>query len=410
MNVLFVCHNGFASNSMNHIAGFAAGLRRLGNACVVAVPEIYRDSAAVLGNTPPFRPMCFAQTWEDPRGLFPDGQPVDVIHAWTPRENVRRAVARCRAAMPAADLVIHLEDNEEHLSAAYLEAGGHPPRALTDRETDRTLPLNLAYPRRATNFLRSADALTGIIAPLEDFAPRGTPFAEIWPAVDFDLYHTGPPDPELKQSLGILPEEKVLCYTGNSHFANGAELATLYEAVFLLNRRGTPCRLVRTGVDAADFTARFDVADLGAHVLPLGFVAAERLPGLLRLADVLVQPGADDAFNRHRLPSKLPEFLAVGRPVVMPRSNVGLRVRAGEEALLLETGGPEEIAARCEQVFTDPALGNRLSAGAASFARQHFDGSANARLLSDFYQRACLLWNRPTRAVTPPPQLPSTRR
>ena len=57
---------------------------------------------------------------------------------------------------------------------------------------------------------------------------------------------------------------------------------------------------------------------------------AARLPALLRLADVLVQPGESNRFNTHRLPSKLPEFLASGRPVIMPRANLGLRaVRRG---------------------------------------------------------------------------------
>ena len=44
-----------------------------------------------------------------------------------------------------------------------------------------------------------------------------------------------------------------------------------------------------------------------------GFVPKARLPRLLALADVLVQPGRAGAFNDYRLPSKLPEFLAAKR-------------------------------------------------------------------------------------------------
>ena len=115
--------------------------------------------------------------------------------------------------------------------------------------------------------------------------------------MDFERYHPGPPDPALREKLGIRPEEKVLCYNGNSHFANGAEMQSLYEAVFLLNRRGVPCRLVRTGLDAADFSRRFPADELTSHILHLGFVEAARLPALLRLADVLVQPGESNRFK-----------------------------------------------------------------------------------------------------------------
>ena len=394
MNILFVCHNDFASNSMNHIAGFARGLGALGHGCAVAIPDHYAASLETLEPHPPFRPVLFSATWNDVDELFPDRQPADVIHAWTPRENVRRAVARCREAMPTADLVVHLEDNEQHLSEAFAKTGHAHLRHLSNEELAEKVPLNLAHPRRSLDFLRSADGLTGIIAELADFAPAGVPFVELWPAVDFARYHPGPPDPALRASLGIRPEEKILCYNGNSHFANGAEMQSLYEAVFLLNRRGVPCRLIRTGLDAADFPRRFPADELAAHILHLGFVEAARLPALLRLADVLVQPGESNRFNTHRLPSKLPEFLASGRPVLMPRANVGGRVRPGEEALILETGQPGEMADQCQRVFSDAALAERLSAGAAAFARRSFDLETNSQVLARFYRESCLLWRQ----------------
>ena len=394
MNILFVCHNDFASNSMNHIRGFARGLGALGHPCAAAIPDHYAASREALEQEPPFRPVLFSEAWTSVDALFPDRQPADIIHAWTPREHVRRAVGRCREAMPTADLVVHLEDNEQHLSEAFAKTGYARLRHLSNGELAEKLPLNLAHPRRHLDLLWSADGVTGIVAELADFVPPGVPFVEQWPVVDFERYHPGPPDLGLRASLGIRPGEKILCYTGNSHFANGAEMQSLYEAVFLLNRQGTPCRLIRTGVDAADFPARFPSVELARYILHLGFVEPSRLPGLLRLADVLVQPGESNRFNTHRLPSKLPEFLASGRPVVMPRANVGLRVRPGEEALILETGTPGEIAEHCRRVFSDRTLAARLSACGAAFARRNFDLETNSRALWRFYEEVGLLWRR----------------
>ncbi len=392
MNVLFFCHDNFACNSMGHIAGFAGGLAALGHACAVAIPGDDRSSASTLGPNPPFRPVVFSDTWELARELFPDGQPADILHVWTPREHVRRAAERCRQEMPAARLVVHLEDNEEHLTALFAGEEYSRLSELPDAELATRLPIHLSHPRKYRRFLRSADGVTGIVKRLADFVPSGVPFAELWPGVDFRVYHPGPPDLVLRESLGLRPEEKVLCYTGSSHFANGSEMQSLYEAVFLLNRLGVPCRLIRTGWDAADFPARFAPDELANYVLHLGFVEQARLPALLRLADVLVQPGEDDAFNRYRLPSKLPEFLASGRPVLLPPANVGLRVRPGREALILETGKPEEIADLCRRIFTDTTLARRLAKGGGAFARRHFDPADNARGLARFYKRLRSPW------------------
>lgn len=392
MNVLFFCHDDFACNSMGHIAGFAAGLRALGHACAAAIPGDDRASVKALGTDLPFRPVLFSDTWDRRGELFPDSQPADILHAWTPREHVRRAVELCRRGMPDARLVVHLEDNEEHLSARFADETPERLREFPDALLAARLPMHLAHPREAPRFLRTADGVTGIVEALAKFSPPGVPFAELWPGVDFALYHPGPPDPALRASLGVRAEEKILCYPGSSHFANGVEIANLYEAVFALNRRGTPCRLIRTGRDTPDFVRRFEPGGLAEHVLHLGFLDRDRLPGLLRLADVLVQPGEDDAFNRYRLPSKLPEFLASGRPVLLPRANIGLRVQPGREALLLATGQPDEIAAQCRRVFDDPALARRLGEGGAAFARRHFDPAVQARGLADFYRKLRSPW------------------
>ena len=387
MNVLFFCHDDFACNSMAHIAGFASALRVAGDACAVAIPGDDRSSAAILGARPPFHPVVFSDSWKRVGELFPDGRPADIIHVWTPREHVRRAAELCWRGMPAARLVVHLEDNEEHLMALYAGEDWSRLRELPDDELATRLPMHLAHPREYQRFLASANGVTGITERLVDFVPSSVPFIELWPGVDLTFYRPGPPDPSLRRALGIGPAEKVLFYPGSSHFANREEMQNLYEAVFLLNERGCSCRLVRTGWDDEKFTARLDPERLAKYVLHLGVVERSRLPALLRLADVLVQPGRDDAFSRYRLPSKLPEFLASGRPVLMPPANVGLRVRPDQEAIVLQTGDPEEIADQCARVFIDPALSKRLSQGAAAFARRHFDPVSNGRVLARFYRR-----------------------
>lgn len=380
MNILFVNYGGFTTNSLNHIAGFAAALRAAGHDCVVAVPGQKETLAAIPA--PQFTAATFAEVLERP-ALFADGRPANVLHAWTPRESVRKFVL-AHQRRHAARLVIHLEDNEEHLLAAFAGRPLAELGALADDELAALLEDSLPHPVRHRNFLRLADGITLISPRLQEFAPVGVPVQPLPPGVDFTLYHPRPADLALRRELGLRDGERVITFTGSTTFANAAEMRELVAAVRLLNDRGIATRLVRTGFHPEEFTGQYDF-DWRACTLDLGFVAKARLPALLALADVLVQPGHPGAFNDYRLPSKLPEFLASGRPVILPAANIAAQLRDGADALVLQTGSPAEIADLCARVFADPALAARLSENAVAFARKHFDLTANTADLARFY-------------------------
>jgi glycosyltransferase involved in cell wall biosynthesis len=100
---------------------------------------------------------------------------------------------------------------------------------------------------------------------------------------------------------------------------------------------------------------------------------------------VLVQPGANNTFNEFRLPGKLPEFFAMGRPVIVPRSNVGRFVRHGEEAWVLDKVDALGIVTAVLELRGNKELSERLAAGATAFCRRHFNWQNNAGILARFY-------------------------
>ena len=382
MNILFVNYGDFTTNSLNHIAGFANALCAAGHACVVAVPS-GKASISVVRD-PLFIPATYDEALARP-GLFPDARPADIIHAWTPREGVRKFVLGYqRAIKTPARLIIHLEDNERHLIAAYTGKTFDELRTAAPDQTDRWLVDGLPHPLRHESFLRVADGITHIVDRLKEHVPSDVPTQLLPPPVDFNLYHPTAPDAALRAELGLRPEEKVLVFTGSNTFANEPEMRELYLAIALLNQRGTPTRLVRTGFNSPTFLASL-AFDYQAFVLDLGFVAKSKLPGLLALADVLVQPGQPGPFNDYRLPSKLPEFLACGKPVVLPPTNIALLMQDSREAVFLKTGTPEDIADTCQRLFADAKLCAALGQHGAAFARRHFDTATNTRALAAFY-------------------------
>jgi glycosyltransferase involved in cell wall biosynthesis len=143
--------------------------------------------------------------------------------------------------------------------------------------------------------------------------------------------------------------------------------------------------LIRTGTDwCPGFNYEFERLSK-KYVTQLGFVERGRLVDLLKLADVFVQPGTAGEFNDYRLPSKLPEFLASGQPLILPATNVGLRLRDGTDALLLRRGDATEIADRVADVLGDHELADRLGRNARSFAVENFNWQRSALGLENFY-------------------------
>jgi hypothetical protein len=117
VNILFVNYGDFTTNSLNHIAGFANALCAAGHACVVTVPANKATISAV--RDPLFIPATYEELLAKP-GLFPDARPADLIHAWTPREGVRKFVLGYqRAITTPARVIVHLEDSERYLIEAY---------------------------------------------------------------------------------------------------------------------------------------------------------------------------------------------------------------------------------------------------------------------------------------------------
>src|SRR5207247_1433648 len=161
-----------------------------------------------------------------------------------------------------------------------------------------------------------------------------------------------------------------------------------------LNRAGRRVKLVRLGRDYVRFVES-ELKSIERHVVRVPLQPRSEVPRYLRLADVLVQPGRPDEFNDYRLPSKLPEFFATGRPVVLPATNLGRFVADGEECVLLRHGDALEITQAVARLLDDDELRARLGRAARAFAERSFSWPASAAKLKGFYERVLGASQRP---------------
>ncbi|HMO86105.1 MAG TPA: glycosyltransferase, partial [Lacipirellulaceae bacterium] len=279
--------------------------------------------------------------------------------------------------------IVHMEDNEDELVRSFLGPYAYQ-RALMSAD-GAGIPDSLTHPLSGRRFLRASDGVTMLMAAMGELIPPDLPVCVIWPAADDRVYYPRANRGVVRAKYDLCREAVILVYTGNTHPANFREVRSLYLSIHLLNRRGIPARLVRTGTNVFGFDPTYQEW-ANRYALSLGYLESRRELGeLLAMADLLVQPGKDDAFNRYRFPSKLPEYFASGRPVVLPRTNIGCVTRHLEDAYVLPNADGPAIANAVEQLVGDPALSVRLAEGARAFYTANFSWSSSASRLVQFY-------------------------
>ncbi|MGE4470467.1 MAG: glycosyltransferase family 4 protein [Desulfovibrio sp.] len=291
----------------------------------------------------------------------------------------------CRLDAP---YLVHLEDNEELIYRThvrpkkYTGIQGVLRRFLLSRSS-------FIHPERYRNFLARSAAVTCITESLQEFVPQGVPSLTFWPACEpgfLDLPLE--PDQQVRRELGISDNSCVLTYTGGVHAANREEVQTLYRAVAELNRRGRSVHLIRCG--NAPPSLNHDALNSRDLVTELGELPPDRLMRYIAAADVLVQPGRPDPFNDYRFPSKIPMFLASGRPVILPATNIGLHLTHGENCLLLRQGTLVELVEALERLLADKDLRRGIGQGGRRFVRENLSWDKAGRQVLALYER-CLV-------------------
>jgi glycosyltransferase involved in cell wall biosynthesis len=199
------------------------------------------------------------------------------------------------------------------------------------------------------------------------------------PAVPVREWHfpSAPADPSpaaaqrLRDGLGLAGTGPVVLYSGTFEAYQG--LPELVAAIPAVRERVPDVIFVFVGADPVNGL----IATAGAESLiasgALRIVdrqpRAEMAP-YLALADVLVSPRAYGG----NLPLKVFDYLAAGRPIVATDIPTHRTVLSDDRAVLVAPR-TDAIAQGILSVLEDPALAERLSAAASSYARMHLGWS-----------------------------------
>jgi hypothetical protein len=112
----------------------------------------------------------------------------------------------------------------------------------------------------------------------------------------------------------------------------------------------------------------------------------------MALADLYVQPGRHNSFEEYRLPGKVPEFFAMGRPVVLSSAGIADQFENESDAILLKIGDAEEIAKECMKLFKNSAQMKKLGVRSRVIALERYNMKIQAKKLESAHQEAIALF------------------
>jgi glycosyltransferase involved in cell wall biosynthesis len=226
---------------------------------------------------------------------------------------------------------------------------------------------------------RSADLVVPVTAALGEAiaaaAPR-TPVAVVENGVDTDLLGPRRDADGVRGRLGFR-DRFVVSYIGTIGFAHGLDV--VLEAAAMLRRRPEVLfLLVGDGAERQRLQARAIAEGLG-NVRFEGERPRAEIPDYIAASDVCLVPLRGAELFKGALPSKMLEFMACERPLVVGVAGLAARV-------IVESGGglaippddPAAMVAALEVLRGDPALRLRLGEAGRRFVLAHFTRVAKA--------------------------------
>ena len=130
-----------------------------------------------------------------------------------------------------------------------------------------------------------------------------------------------------------------------------------------------------------------DELGVGGKVAFTGFVPRAELPGLMAAADVAVHMISGHPFHLASSPMIVPEYMAMGKPIVAPAFGELRTMLGGGGGTLVETPDPKGMASAIVRVLEDASLRKELGRRAAERAAELYSYEVLAKRLEGVYVR-----------------------
>ena len=199
--------------------------------------------------------------------------------------------------------------------------------------------------------------------------------------VDVDTFRPGIGGKNTRDELGIDVNERLVGFVGTFGPWHGVQ--ELAKAIALIPlEESLKFLLVGTGKLKSEMEQTIREAGLIDRVIFTGSVAHERVPALLDACDILVAPHVPlaDGSDFFGSPTKLFEYMAMGKGIVASRlGQIGDVLSPEETALLVTPGDSNGLADAIVRLARSPELCKRLGENARRVAVERYTWKHNAR-------------------------------
>ncbi|MEN8183938.1 MAG: glycosyltransferase family 4 protein [Myxococcota bacterium] len=224
----------------------------------------------------------------------------------------------------------------------------------------------------------------------EHLVARGVPPERIelvYNGIDPALFHPREPDAELLRQHA-LERRFVVTYMGTLGLAHG--LSTILEAaVDLQDRPRVQFVLIGDGAERDRLEQEVRERRL-ENVKILGLRPRAEVPGWIASSDLLLVTLRDLPVFRTVIPSKLFEFVAQERPVVLaaPKGEIRALVEEADVGLVIEPEQPEALARAVRRIMDEPEEARARARRGLEWVRAGFLRDDQARRMADFLARS----------------------
>lgn len=256
------------------------------------------------------------------------------------------------------------------------------PQQLDNFSKFDLAPLRWLFQRLESSVLRRCDGVITICSELAEVAEpfaMGKPHAMIEnTANDAAVFGMGEEQSALTQQLS---GKRVILYTGTLEKYQGLDL--LLDAFAEVKRRIADSHLLLVGgtpeqVDS--IREQIERLDVGSAATLTGTVHPSAIPGLYRLADVIVSPRSRGT----NTPLKIYSYLRSRRPIVATRLLTHTQTLSEDNACLVEPTA-EDLAGGICRVLQDPVFAERLVRAATLKAETDFADEAYVGKVENFF-------------------------
>lgn len=200
--------------------------------------------------------------------------------------------------------------------------------------------------------------------------------AEISPGVDLDRFKPGLGCEDLKQSIGLAEDEKLILSVGRLTRRKGFDY--LVSSLPKLSAAGILARLAIVGVgeDRQYLTELATKLHVGERVHLLGHVAPEDLPRWYNAADVFAMPNREINGDTEGFGMVFLEAAACGKPAIAgDAGGTGAAVLDGITGLRVDASSADSVFSSLKKILENPDLALALGRAAYDRARERFSWS-----------------------------------